>query len=59
VEYEGGFPGTGDGTALVQLRAFGAPLRVERPAPSKVVDITSLTPSSERENSSGGDSDGG
>jgi hypothetical protein len=59
VEYEGGFPGTGDGTALVQMRAFGAPLRVERPAPSKVVDITSLTPSSERENSSGGDSDGG
>jgi hypothetical protein len=59
VEYQAEFPGSGDGRALVELHPFGVPARVEPPAPGAVVDISSLTPSGERENSGGGDSDGG
>ena len=59
VEYRAELPGTGDGTALVQMRSFGAAVRVGAPAASQVVDITALTPSGERENNGGGDSDGG
>ena len=59
VEYRSVFPGTGVGVALVGLHSFGAKLHVAAPSPSQVVDLTSLTPSGERENSGGGDSDGG
>jgi hypothetical protein len=59
VEYQAEFPGSGDGRALVELHPFGVAARVAPPAPGAVVDITSLTPSGERENSGGGDSDGG
>ncbi len=59
IEYQAQFPGSGDGRALVELHPFGVPAQVAPPASGTVVDITSLTPSGERENSGGGDSDGG
>jgi hypothetical protein len=59
VEYQAEFPGSGDGRALIELHPFGVAARVSPPAPGTVVDITALTPSGERENSGGGDSDGG
>jgi hypothetical protein len=51
-------PGIGEGTALVAVSYFGRAVEVSPPSPSKVIDITALTPSGERENSGGGDSDG-
>ncbi len=59
IEYRSTFPGTGDGTTLIQMRSFGARVQVRAPAAGDVVDITQLTPSGERENNGGGDSDGG
>lgn len=52
-------PGAGVGIATMTLCCFGSPVEVARPSPSRVVDITALTPSGERENNGGGDSDGG
>jgi hypothetical protein len=52
-------PGAGVGTATMTMCCFGSPVRVAAPAASQVIDITSLTPSGERENNGGGDSDGG
>jgi hypothetical protein len=59
VEYQAAFPGSGDGRALIELHPFGVRTRVAPPNPVSVVDITALAPSGERENSGGGDSDGG
>ena len=52
-------PGTGAGTELLAISSFGARVRVTAPTPAQVVDITTLTPSGERENNGGGDTDGG
>ena len=52
-------PGTGEGTELLAVSYFGANVRVNAPPGGRVLDITSLTPSGERENNGGGDSDGG
>jgi hypothetical protein len=52
-------PGAGVGVATMTMCCFGSPVEVSAPPPSQVVDITSLTPSGERENNGGGDSDGG
>jgi hypothetical protein len=52
-------PGVGAGTATMTLCCYGAPVLVPAPAPARVIDISSLTPSGERENNGGGDSDGG
>jgi hypothetical protein len=52
-------PGSGVGTASMTMCCFGLPVEVSAPAQARVVDITALTPSGERENNGGGDSDGG
>ncbi|MGC2372248.1 MAG: hypothetical protein WA484_00080 [Solirubrobacteraceae bacterium] len=52
-------PGAGVGTATMTMCCFGTPVHTAVPSPSQVVDIGSLTPSGERENNGGGDSDGG
>jgi hypothetical protein len=52
-------PGAGVGTATMTMCCFGTPVHTATPSPSQVVDIASLTPSGERENNGGGDSDGG
>ncbi|HEX4838185.1 MAG TPA: hypothetical protein VFV03_06650 [Solirubrobacteraceae bacterium] len=52
-------PGAGVGAATMTMCCFGLPAAVALPSPSQVLDITSLTPSGERENNGGGDSDGG
>ena len=52
-------PGAGLGTVTMTMCCFGEAVHVASPSPSQVVDITSLTPSGERENNGGGDSDGG
>ncbi|HEV3093790.1 MAG TPA: hypothetical protein VGY30_04665 [Solirubrobacteraceae bacterium] len=52
-------PGAGTGTATMTLCCFGEPVAVSAPPSARVVDIASLTPSGERENNGGGDSDGG
>jgi len=52
-------PGAGAGTATMTLCCFGAPVTVSAPPSARVVDIAALTPSGERENNGGGDSDGG
>ena len=52
-------PGTGEGNELLAISYFGAPVRVAAPPAARVIDITSLTPSGERENNGGGDTDGG
>jgi hypothetical protein len=52
-------PGAGVGTATMTMCCFGSPVQVGPPPASRVVSITSLTPSGERENNGGGDSDGG
>jgi hypothetical protein len=52
-------PGAGLGTATMTMCCFGEAVNVALPPPDQVVDITSLTPSGERENNGGGDSDGG
>jgi hypothetical protein len=59
IEFQTGPDGTGDGSALVRLSEFGTKVAVHDPPPSRVVDIGALTPSGERENNGGGDSDGG
>lgn len=52
-------PGAEIGTASMTICCFGVPVEVTHPPAGRVVDITSLTPSGERENNGGGDSDGG
>jgi hypothetical protein len=52
-------PGSGAGTATMTLCCFGEPVAVRAPPSARVVDIAALTPSGERENNGGGDSDGG
>lgn len=52
-------PGTGDGRLLLAISYFGSAVHVSVPRGQQVIDISSLTPSGERENESGGDSDGG
>jgi hypothetical protein len=59
VQMQARLPGTGEGTELLALSYFGAPVRVSAPPSARVIDITSLTPSGERENNGGGDTDGG
>jgi hypothetical protein len=59
VQMQARLPGTGEGLELLAISYFGSPVRVVAPAPARVIDITSLTPSGERENHGGGDSDGG
>ncbi len=59
VQMRARLPGTGEGTELIALSYFGSPVRVVAPPADQVVDITSLTPSGERENNGGGDTDGG
>ncbi|HLY50152.1 MAG TPA: hypothetical protein VKR21_13240 [Solirubrobacteraceae bacterium] len=59
VQVQTRLPGTGEGTELLALSYFGSPVRVSAPAPAEVVDINALTPSGERENNGGGDTDGG
>jgi hypothetical protein len=59
VQMQATLPGTGEGTELLAVSYFGAQVRVAPPAPAGVIDITSLTPSGERENNGGGDTDGG
>ena len=41
------------------LSGFGVAVRADPPPAGQVVDILQLTPSGERENKNGGDSDGG
>jgi len=52
-------PGAGVGLATMTLCCFGEPVEVSAPAQARVVDLSALTPSGERENNGGGDSDGG
>jgi hypothetical protein len=59
VQMQARLPGTGEGTELLAVSYFGSSVRVNAPPPGQVVDIASLTPSGERENNGGGDSDGG
>jgi hypothetical protein len=59
VQMQATLPGTGEGVELLAISSFGTPVQVSAPAPASVIDIASLTPSGERENNGGGDSDGG
>ena len=59
VQMQANVPGTGEGTELLAISYFGARVQVTAPPSNQVVDITSLTPSGERENNGGGDTDGG
>jgi hypothetical protein len=59
VQMQAKLPGTGEGTELLALSYFGAQVSATPPPQKQVVDITSLTPSGERENNGGGDTDGG
>jgi hypothetical protein len=59
IEFQTGVAGSGDGQELVRLSSFGAKVAVSDPPASQVIDIGALTPSGERENNGGGDSDGG
>jgi hypothetical protein len=59
VQIQARLPGTGEGTELLAVSYFGAAVHVSAPAPGQVIDIQALTPSGERENNGGGDSDGG
>lgn len=59
VQLQGVAPGAGTGRATMTLCCFGSPVRVGPPPSARVIDISSLTPSGERENNGGGDSDGG
>lgn len=52
-------PGAGVGVASMTMCCFGLPVAVSAPPSRRVVDIAVLTPSGERENNGGGDSDGG
>jgi hypothetical protein len=59
IEFQSGTAGSGDGVALIKLSSFGAGATVGNPPASRVIDIGALTPTGERENNGGGDSDGG
>jgi hypothetical protein len=59
VQMQASLPGTGEGTELLAVSYFGSRVHVTAPPPTQVVDITALTPSGERENNGGGDTDGG
>jgi hypothetical protein len=59
IEFRTGTRGMADGVTLTRLSSFGVGADVSDPPAAHVVDISSLTPSGERENSGGGDSDGG
>jgi hypothetical protein len=59
VQLQSSPPGAGMGTVTMTMCCFGTAVHTAAPSPSQVVDITSLTPSGERENNGGGDSDGG
>lgn len=59
VQVQTSLAGTGDGTELLALSYFGSRVGVTVPAGPQVIGLTSLTPSGERENNGGGDSDGG
>lgn len=59
VQMQSAPPGAGAGTATMTLCCFGEPVTVSAPPSTRVVDIAALTPSGERENNGGGDSDGG
>jgi hypothetical protein len=59
VQVSADLPGSGEGTELLAVSYFGARVHVVAPPVGQVVDIGSLTPSGERENNGGGDSDGG
>jgi hypothetical protein len=59
VQMQATLPGTGEGVELLAISSFGTSVQVGPPAPASVIDIASLTPSGERENNGGGDSDGG
>jgi hypothetical protein len=59
VQMQARLPGIGEGTELLAISYFGSAVQVTAPPPARVIDITSLTPSGERENRGGGDSDGG
>lgn len=56
---ESALPGAGTGVASMTMCCFGLPVAVSAPPSQRVVDINVLTPSGERENNGGGDSDGG
>jgi hypothetical protein len=58
VEMKTSVPGTGEGSDLVAVSYFGRKVDVRTPPASQVIDISALTPSGERENNGGGDSDG-
>jgi hypothetical protein len=59
VQMQAAAPGTGEGNELLAISYFGSKVNVTVPPPARVVDIASLTPSGERENNGGGDTDGG
>ncbi len=59
VQVQARLPGTGEGRELLAVSYFGSNVKVMKPSAEQVVDIASLTPSGERENNGGGDSDGG
>jgi hypothetical protein len=52
-------PGTGLGATGITLSGFGRTVRADPPPPNQVVELAALTPTGERENRNGGDSDGG
>jgi hypothetical protein len=52
-------PGAGVGGLTITLAGFGAAVHADPPPPAQVVDVLTLAPGGERENSNGGDSDGG
>jgi hypothetical protein len=52
-------PGSGLGLVTSTLCCFGVPVEAKPPPSSQVIGVESLTPSGERENNGGGDSDGG
>jgi hypothetical protein len=59
IEFQTGSRESADGVALTKLSSFGTNAEVINPPASQVIDIGALTPSGERENNGGGDSDGG
>lgn len=52
-------PGAGVGTTTLATSNFGTAVTTSPPPSSQTVDVAELTPSGERENNHGGDSDGG
>lgn len=59
VQMQASLPGTAEGTELLAVSYFGSRVNVRAPPPAQVIDIAALTPSGERENNGGGDTDGG